>query len=107
MNNQHSLVKHAFPFSYTCCFILLLAGCASSDNTGDSTSGVASAQECRTAGSAGTKLKRSVCMSAEEWALADAKAQESEDLKNEYFRRVRENSTQGAGPAFSTPSGAP
>lgn len=102
MNNPHSLVRHTLPFFYACCFVLVLAGCASPETTGEDGTAQASNRECRTTGSAGTKMKRSVCMSTEEWAIADASNQEREDLQNEYFRRARESATQGPAPEFAT-----
>jgi hypothetical protein len=104
MNNLRSLASYTIPFLCACSFVVLFAGCASSANPEGENTAQASDRECRTERSAGTKMKRSVCMSAEEWAIADARNQEKEDLQNEYFRRVRENSTQGAGPQFDTPT---
>ncbi|OGT86620.1 MAG: hypothetical protein A3G96_03025 [Gammaproteobacteria bacterium RIFCSPLOWO2_12_FULL_52_10] len=49
-------------------------------------------RECRTSRSIGSKIRRSQCLSKEEWALVDARQQElekeSQKNKDEYFRRT-------------------
>lgn len=108
MKNQHSHARPIPSFVYALyagSLALLLSGCTSpADNVGESATAQAEDRECRTTGSAGTKMKRSVCMSTEKWAIADAKGQEQEDLRNEYFRRVRESATLGSAPEFSATS---
>jgi len=88
--------------------ILLLAACCGcstpQDPEGGSAATASSARECRpVSGAAGSRLRQSVCRTQEEWALADAKAKEQEDIQAEFFRRVGENTTQGQAPAFDAP----
>ncbi len=53
-------------------------------------------RECRTSRSVGSKIRRSQCLSKEEWALVDARQQElekeSQKNKDEYFRRTIQRS---------------
>lgn len=81
---------------------LLVAGCSS---TGEGEE-VASARECRTFETPGSKMRESVCRSKEQWAIVDAGNAENESregLVDEFFRRQGELGAQGQGPAFDTP----
>jgi outer membrane PBP1 activator LpoA protein len=64
---------------------------------------VASTQEreCRTlARATGSKMRRSECHTAEEWAVLDAQAAVKKTTQDEFFRRVGEGATLGPGPAY-------
>lgn len=89
--------------------VLLIAaccGCGTSAPQGEGSAAAAGERECRpVAGATGSRMRQSVCMTAEEWAVADAKAKEREDIQSEFFRRVGENAAQGQAPAFDDPGG--
>lgn len=55
-----------------------------------------SKRECRTFKITGSKMQRSICMSKEEWAVADARQKEldedQERKTNAAFRKIREHS---------------
>ena len=83
--------------------VILLASLISACSTSDVAS---SDRECRTQGTAGSKMRQSVCHSKERWAAIDASTaeqQQNTDLKDEIFRRSLEQAAQNAGPAFDTP----
>jgi uncharacterized lipoprotein YajG len=87
--------------------VLMLAGCSTPADTGDGTAAAESDRECRpVSGATGSRMRQSVCMTTEEWALADAEAKEREDIQSEFFRRVGENATQQPGPSFDSPAAA-
>lgn len=86
--------------------LLLLAGCSTPAAEEGSAQSAASERECRAVGGGtGSRMRQSVCRTAEEWALADAEAKEKEDIQAEFFRRVGENAAQTQAPAFSSPTG--
>jgi len=82
---------------------LLGAGCASTDADGD---GVAD-RECRSTESLGSKIRRSVCMSPEEWAVVDERNAEinaeNGRLKDRILKQALEQGTQVQGRGFDTP----
>lgn len=85
--------------------VLMLAGCSTPDS-GDSANATAAAgeRECRpVSGGTGSRMRQSVCMTKEEWALEDAEAKKREDIQSEFFRRVGENAAQTQAPAFDSP----
>ena len=85
--------------------VLMLAGCNTPTSDGSSAA-AADDRECRpVGGGTGSRMRQSVCMSKEEWAVEDAREQEREDVQDEFFRRVGENTTQQQGPAFDSPTG--
>ena len=94
--------KHTASLLFACLLSLLGTACASTD--GDDT---ASARECRGVASLGSKMKRSVCMSPEEWAAIDAAAAEESTAQSDFFRRARESGSLGAGPEFDSPTATP
>ncbi len=82
--------KMVFTLAIAVGFSLLLSACTTSDG-----SEVASDRECRTFQTSGSKMRRSVCMSADEWAVVDAREaerQEDADL-DEFFRSQRDQGT--------------
>lgn len=83
---------------------LMLAGCSTPADTGDGTAVAASERECRpVSGGTGSRMRQSVCMTKDEWAMADAEAKEREDIQSEFFRRVGESAAQTQAPAFDSP----
>lgn len=64
-------------------------------------------RECRTFEAGGSKMRRSVCMTREEWAFADAQEQRNEQAMDEFFRRALEAGSLGEGPSFDSPAAAP
>lgn len=86
--------------------LLLLAGCTTPEAGVDTAEAGANKRECRpVSGGLGSRMRQSVCKTAEEWALADAEAKEREDIQDEFFRRVGENAAQSQAPAFDNPAG--
>lgn len=89
--------------------LFMLAGCATTDDaagTDTANAAAGSDRECRAVGGGtGTRMRQSVCRTKEEWAVADARAKEQEDLQAEFFRRVGENASQTSAPAFDSPTG--
>jgi len=85
--------------------VLMLVGCSTPADSGDSANATAAGdRECRPVGGAtGSRMRQSVCMTRDEWALADAEAKEREDIQDEFFRRVGENAAQTQAPAFDSP----
>ena len=82
--------------------LLAIAGCSSPE--GQQVAGAASDRECRPVGGAtGSRMRQSLCLTAEEWAHRDAQEKAREDAQAEFFRRVGENAAQGQGPAFDSP----
>ena len=69
---------------------------------------VASKRECRSFSSPGTKMKESVCRTAEQWAIIDAgeaERQGREGLVDEFFRRAGEAGAFSEGQGFDNPNG--
>lgn len=85
---------------------LLITGCSSTGEDGGEVAG--SERECRSFAQPGTKMRESVCRSAEQWAIIDAGEAERagrEGLVDEFFRRQGELGAQGQGPAFDSATG--
>jgi hypothetical protein len=89
--------------------LALCCGCSTSSTPegGEEQASTGDKRECRAVGGGtGSRMRQSVCRTAEEWALADAEAKEREDIQSEFFRRVGENASQTQAPAFDSAGGA-
>jgi len=83
-----------------CCSIALLSSvCVAKEIKKDGSVAESTGKpkrECRTFATTGSKMRRSVCMSKEEWAVADARQKEldAEEERNTdtTFRKIREHS---------------
>ena len=86
----------------SCLLALLCVGCASSSVAPEGTVAepVAAERICRGAATAGSKLRRTTCHSAAEWAIIDARTRAREEIQDEFFRRASEGASLGPGPSF-------
>ena len=75
------------------CLLFLSTACTST--RGD---GVSSNRECRTFETAASKMRRSICMSKEQWAAYDEEQGEKEDDGSmaEFFREQMNRGSTGA-----------
>ena len=95
MKNNFCLA--ALPPLLIAAFALLCAACVS-ETTQTATADAGGERECRSiARSAGSKMRSSECHSPDEWAVIDAQAAVKKTIQNEFFRRVGEGATLGAG----------
>jgi len=84
--------------------LLMLAGCSTTADSGDVATAAAGERECRpVSGGASSRMRKSVCMSPEEWSVVDAREKAREDTQSEFFRRIGENAAQTQAPAFDSP----
>ena len=86
----------------SCLLALLCVACASSPVVpeGSEAQPIAAERICRGAATAGSKLRRTTCHSAEEWAIIDARTRAREETQDEFFRRASEGAALGPGPSF-------
>jgi hypothetical protein len=102
-NNKTSLVK--LLLSAPLCVITLLGtGCAS-EETGQQIASADSERVCRTASSSGSKMRRSICRTAEEWQEIDRKARADQTTRDDFFRRARESGAMGTATSSSSGGG--
>jgi hypothetical protein len=87
------------------CQVSLFSACSNTSEIAEG-NGVSS-RECRGVSTIGSKMKRSVCKTAEEWAKIDEEAAKESEIQNEFFRRVRESAGLSGGGTPSTPSSGP
>lgn len=82
-----------------CSIVLLCSACVTEEIKNDGS--VAenkdkSDRECRTFATTGSKMRQSICMSKEEWVVADARQKELDEERerntNAAFRKIREHS---------------
>ena len=68
-----------------------------------------SERECRTSGSKGSKIRRSVCLTKEEWATVDAREQELQTKmdrdKDAFFRKAIQQGSLNNSDALDSPGG--
>lgn len=85
----------------SCIGVLLCASCATTPDepaTGTATAPVE--RICRGTATAGSKMRRTTCHTAAEWAIVDARTRAREASQEEFFRRASEGASLGPGPSF-------
>ena len=84
-----------------CCVALLSTACASKpEDLAAAATDPAAERVCRGTATAGSKMRRTTCRTAEEWAIIDARTRAREDSQDEFFRRAAEGASLGPGPSF-------
>lgn len=85
---------------------LLCTACATEAPESEQVAGTQE-RECRSlARSTGSKMRRSECHSPDEWAVIDAEAALKQTSQDEFFRRVGEGASLGAGAATQSTNSA-
>lgn len=107
-------IKHALIFVAMFSIATFCTACVTQNTREDGSvakSDGDSERECRTYGTTGTKMKRSICRSKEEWAVVDAREQELESEQeretNSFFRRTSESSSLITGDGLDNPNAPP
>ena len=91
------------------CTIAIVCSSCNNSIIREGTGAASSGKECRVDEAAsGTKIKKSICMTTEEWAVVDARnaeiAKEQERLSADALRRIRTQSGLSQGSGMDNPN---
>ena len=89
------------------CLVVSVTGCVTQTSK-DGVTSDATERECRTTATIGSKMRRSLCLTKEDWAAIDAKeaeiAADKERDSDEFFRRSYQRSGLTTGDAMDNPN---